>query len=148
MPVEWDEFDGNEEADQSSTKIYHVLTLGFEDGTVSLFDVFSGGSILFGSSSEDSGAWFVNPSVSVAKQRRINNTNNNTNCTKNDHSQIVVLSFDSNSWYLSAVNADGDAAIFGPLIWGRQSRIVCRVVRQVLRIMVVMVLMKMGCSTN
>ena len=108
IPSEWTEYDDDEEADMSLTKVYHVTALGFEDGKVRLVDSLTGGSVLFGSSSGDGGAWFVNPSA--AKRG-------------NDPGQkIVALCFDSGSSYLSALNANGDAAIFGPLMWGKQSR--------------------------
>ncbi|KAL7543859.1 hypothetical protein ACHAXR_013228 [Thalassiosira sp. AJA248-18] len=105
--TEWTEFD-DDEADLSLTKTYHVLALGFEDGKVRLVDALTGGSVLFGSSSGDGGAWFVNPSA-VKRGYDLGH-------------KIVALSFDSSSSYLSALNANGDAAIFGPLMWGKQSR--------------------------
>ena len=108
--TEWNDYE-EEEADMSFTKVYHVLALGFEDGKVRLVDALTGGSVLFGSSSDDGGAWFVNPSS--AKQQQHGGDLGH---------KIVALSFDSSSSYLSALNANGDAAIFGPLIWGRQSR--------------------------
>ena len=104
----WPDYE-DEEADVSLTKAYHVLALGFEDGKVRLVDALTGGSVLFGSSPDDGGAWFVNPSAAKSGG--------------NDPGhKIVALSFDSSSSYLSALNANGDAAIFGPLVWGKQSR--------------------------
>ena len=109
--VDWNDDD---EADISITKVHHVLALGFEDGKVRLVDVLTGGSVLFGSSDTDGGAWFVNTSAS--KQRG------------NQHidagQRIVSLSFDSSATYLCAMNGNGDAAIFGPLIWGKQQHVV------------------------
>lgn len=108
--AEWT--DADEEADMASIKVHHVLALGFEDGKVRLVDILTGGSVLFGSSPDDGGAWFVHPS----KSKRVH-----------DHLRghaIVALSFDSSSSYLSALNANGDAAIFGPLIWGKQTQVV------------------------
>eukprot|EP00970_Alexandrium_tamarense_P018903 scaffold13563_cov267-Alexandrium_tamarense.AAC.16 len=108
--LEWDEYDDDDEADRSSTKTHQVLALGFEDGKVRLVDAHTGGSVLFGSTLEDGGAWFINPSTAKRQNEK-------------DYSQrIVALSFDSSSTYLAALNANGDAAVFGPLVWGRQSR--------------------------
>ncbi len=102
--------DADEEVDMALIKVHHVLALGFEDGKVRLVDVLTGGSVLFGSSPDDGGAWFVNPSTAKLGYAHISG------------SAIVALSFDSSSSYLSALNANGDAAIFGPLIWGRQNQ--------------------------
>jgi len=106
--AEWTDYDDDEEADMSLTKVHHVLAFGFEDGKVRLVDALTGGSVLFGSSSGDGGAWFVNP---AAAKRGYDPGH-----------KIVALSFDSSSSYLSALNANGDAAIFGPLVWGKQSQ--------------------------
>ncbi len=106
--AEWNEYDDDDEIDMSLTRVYHVLALGFQDGKVRLVDALTGGSVLFGSTPGDGGAWHVNPSA--AKRGY-------------DQGQMIVaLSFDSGSSYLSALNANGDAAIFGPLIWGKQSQ--------------------------
>ena len=105
--------DVDEEADLALLKIHHVLALGFEDGKVRLVDALNGGSVLFGSSPGDGGAWFVNPSI--AKRGHDNHHPLSGRA-------IVALSFDSSSSYLSALNANGDAAVFGPLIWGKQSQ--------------------------
>ena len=107
--AEFNEYDDDEEADISLTKVHHVLALGFEDGKVRLVDTLTGGSVLFGSSTGDGGAWFVNPAA--AKLR-----------VHDEGHKIVSVSFDSSSAYLSAINANGDAAIFGPLVWGKQSQ--------------------------
>ncbi|KAL7546817.1 hypothetical protein ACHAWF_010150 [Thalassiosira exigua] len=107
--TEWKDYI-DEEVDMSMTNVYHALALGLEDGKVRLVDALTGDSVLFGSTPGDGGAWFVNPSAA-----------------KRGHEpghKIVSLSFDSSSSYLCALNANGDAAIFGPLIWGRQSRLV------------------------
>lgn len=105
--AEWNKYDDDDEIDMSLTRVYHVLALGFQDGKVRLVDALTGGSVLFGSTPSDGGAWHVNPSA-----------------VKRGYDQgqrIVALSFDSGSSYLSALNANGDAAIFGPLTWGKQS---------------------------
>ncbi len=127
---EGEEYNDDEEVDQATTKVFHVMALGFEDGTVRLYDALSGGSVHFGSSAEDSGAWFVNPSSSAARVKqqqqqhfRMGGSSNSSNGTQQDEqSKIVSLSFDSTSSYLCALNIIGDVAIFGPLVWGRQSR--------------------------
>lgn len=106
--LEWAEYDDDDEVDISLTKICHVIALGFEDGKVRLVDALTGGSVLFGSSSGDGGAWFVNPS--------------STKRGEDSGCKIVALCFDSSSSHLSALNANGDAAVFGPLEWGKQSR--------------------------
>ena len=65
---------------------------------VRLVDALTGGSVLFESTQGDGGAWFVNPSA-----------------LKHGYDlghKIVALSFDSGSLNLSALNANGDAAIF------------------------------------
>ena len=77
-----------------------------------MIDAITGGSVLFGSSNEDGGAWYVNNS----------NSRHYPNNTTDKGNQIVALSFDSSSSYLCAVNMNGDVAIFGPLEWGRQSQ--------------------------
>lgn len=102
-------YEDDEDADRSLTKVFHVIAMGFQDGKIRLVDVSSGGSVLFGSSLEDGGAWFVNPSLA---NKRPDDAEN----------EIVALSFDSSSTYLCAINARGDAALFGPLEWGRQSQ--------------------------
>lgn len=107
--TDWNEYDEDDEADMSQTKIQHVLALGFIDGKIRLVDVLTGGSVLFGSTDTDGGAWYVNTSASKRGHYDLGQ-------------RIVSLSFDSSSTYLSAVNANGDAAIFGPLVWGKQSR--------------------------
>ena len=107
--TDWNEYDEDDEADMSQTKIQHVLALGFIDGKIRLVDVLTGGSVLFGSTDTDGGAWYVNTSASKRGHYDLGQ-------------RIVSLSFDSSSTYLSAVNANGDAAIFGPLVWGEQSR--------------------------
>ena len=99
----------DEDADRSLTKVFHVIAMGFQDGKIRLVDALSGGSVLFGSSIEDGGAWFVNPTLANKHPDDADNT-------------IVALSFDSSSSYLCALNVRGDAAIFGPLEWGRQSQ--------------------------
>jgi hypothetical protein len=106
--VEWNEYDDDDEIDRSLTRVYHVLALGFQDGKVRLVDALTGGSVLFGSTPGDGGAWYVNPS---AVKRGYD-----------EGQRIVGLSFDSGASYLSALNASGDAAIFGPLKWGKQSQ--------------------------
>ncbi len=103
------EYDDDEDADRSLTRIHHVIAMGFQDGKIRLIDALSGGSVLFGSSNEDSGAWFVNPTLA-------------NKYPDNAEIEIVALSFDSSSSYLCALNVRGDAAIFGPLEWGRQSQ--------------------------
>jgi hypothetical protein len=105
--AEWSEYD-DDEIDISFKRVYHVLAFGFQDGKVRLVDALTGGSVLFGSTQGDGGAWYVNPS---ALKRGYDLGH-----------KIVALSFDSGSSYLSALNANGDAAIFGPLIWGKQSQ--------------------------
>ena len=108
--TDWNnEYDEDDEADMSQTKIQHVLALGFIDGKIRLVDVLTGGSVLFGSTDTDGGAWYVNTSASKRGHYDLGQ-------------RIVSLSFDSSSTYLSAVNANGDAAIFGPLVWGKQSQ--------------------------
>jgi hypothetical protein len=106
--AEWSEYDDDDEIDMSFTRVYHVLALGFQDGKVRLVDAFTGGSVLFGSTSGEGGAWYVNPST-VKRGYDLGH-------------KIVALSFDSGASYLSALNANGDAAIIGPLIWGKQSQ--------------------------
>jgi len=118
---EGEEYNDDEEADQATTKAFHVMAFGFQDGTVRLYDAMSGGSVHFGSSAEDPGAWFVNPSSSAARAKR-GGSNSIIGNQEDEQNKIVALSFDSTSSYLCAVNADGDVAIFGPLVWGRQSR--------------------------
>lgn len=107
---EWDELE-DDEADLSLDRPCHVIALGFEDGRVRLVDALTGGSVLFGSSSGDGGAWFVNPSA--AKRG---------GGDPDPGQRIAALCFDSGASHLCALNADGDAAIFGPLEWGMQSR--------------------------
>jgi len=104
------EYEDDEDADRSFTKVCHVIAMGFQDGKIRLVDALSGGSVLFGSSLGDGGAWFVNPTL--ANKKRPDDPEN----------EIVALSFDSSSTYLCALNVRGDAAIFGPLEWGRQSQ--------------------------
>ena len=66
------------------------------------------GSVLFESTQGDGGAWFVKP---WALKRGYDLGH-----------KIVALFFDSGSSNLSALNANGDAANFLPLIWGKQSQ--------------------------
>ncbi|KAL7498251.1 hypothetical protein ACHAWT_006183 [Skeletonema menzelii] len=103
------EYEDDEDADRSLTKVFHVIAMGFQDGTIRLVDASSGGSVLFGSSLEDGGAWFVNPTLANKRPEDPDN-------------EIVALSFDSSTSYLCALNVRGDAAIFGPLEWGRRSQ--------------------------
>ena len=112
--------DDDEDVDRSLTRVFHVIALGFQDGKIRLVDALSGGSVLFGSSLEDGGALFVNVSLMMMKSG--SNSSSSSSRTDDPNNKIVALSFDSSSSYLCAVNAKGDAAIFGPLEWGRQSQ--------------------------
>ena len=103
------EYEDDEDADRSFTKVFQVIAIGFQDGKIRLVDALSGGSVLYGSSMDDGGAWFVNASLA---NKRPDDAGN----------EIVALSFDSSSSYLCALNKRGDAAIFGPLEWTRQSQ--------------------------
>jgi hypothetical protein len=59
--AEWSEYDDNDKIDMSFTRVYHVLTLGFQDGKVRLVGALMGGLVLFGSTPGEGGAWYVNP---------------------------------------------------------------------------------------
>ena len=104
---EYDDDHDDDEIDQSLTRVYHVLALGFQDGNIRLVDAQTGLSVLFGSTFTEPGAWFVNQTP----RRGYDVTQ-----------KIIALSFDSSSSYLSAINANGECAAFGPLIWGKQSQ--------------------------
>ena len=104
---EYDDDYDDDEIDQSLTRVYHVLALGFQDGNIRLVDAQTGLSVLFGSTFTEPGAWFVNQTP----RRGYDVTQ-----------KIIALSFDSSSSYLSAINANGECAAFGPLIWGKQSQ--------------------------
>ena len=106
--VEWSPR-GRDQADVVCGSVRHVLALGFGDGTVRLVDPEGGGSVLFGATRDEGGAWRVDP---AAGRRR----------GDGDGDAVAELSFDSSSSWLLAVDRSGRAAVFGPLVWGGQSR--------------------------
>ena len=89
-----------QEIDACTQTSHNILAIGHINGSIRLVDANSGESVLFGSTAEDGGVWYVNP--------------------KQSGKAIVALSFDSSCSYLAAIDVNGDAGVFGPLVWGKK----------------------------
>ena len=101
-----------DEIDHCMQTYHNILALGFIDGSIRVVDSNTGESVLFGSSLEDGGVWFVNLKGQQQQQQQ----------QQSSGRRIVSLSFDSSCSHLAAIDANGDAVVFGPLIWGRRSQ--------------------------
>jgi len=114
------EYNEEDETDNSLTKVHYVVALGYNSGEVKLVDVQTGKSVLFGSTEQESGCWYVTqPTKSSNKNKKANQQQQSSSTDTGQ--KITNLSFDSTTNYLCAMNYLGNVAIFGPLLWGHST---------------------------